>query len=241
MKPVLFVRNDPFETFGIAPKVFADEGIPVATLDAIDANASWPTLDDVDGLVMFGGSMNVDRTDEHPFLLEDRRITAEAVDGGVPFLGICLGGQLLARAMGKPVVRAPVRELGFEPLHPLRAAAEDPLLSHYDDGDPVFHWHEDTHDLPDGAELLASGDHIATQAYRVGERAWGVQFHFEIDAAEIELWLREAGPDIEATWGRSPAAVRAQAADALAGHEARGAEVFRRFCAVVRSTRPPSA
>jgi GMP synthase (glutamine-hydrolysing) len=240
MRPVLLVRNDPFETFGIAPKVFADEGMPVAILDATEQDVPWPTLDDVGGVVMFGGSMNVDRTGEYPFLLEDRRITAEAVDRGVPFLGICLGGQLLARAMGRPVVRAPVRELGFEPLHPLPSAADDPLLSHYEDGDPVFHWHEDTHELPDGAELLASGDRVATQAYRVGERAWGMQFHFEIDGPEIELWLREAGPDIEATWGRSPAAVRAQAAGLLAEHEARGTEVFRRFCAVVRSRRSPA-
>jgi GMP synthase (glutamine-hydrolysing) len=237
VKPVLLVRNDPFETFGIAPKVFADEGVPVATLDAIDPASAWPSIDDVDGVVMFGGSMNVDRAEEYPFLLRDRRLAAEAVERGTPYLGICLGAQILARALDTPVVRAPVRELGFEPLHPLAAAADDPLLSHYADGDPVFHWHEDTHELPAGAEWLAAGDHVSTQAYRIGDAAWGLQFHFEIDGPEIELWLREAGPGIEATWGRSGADVREQASRLLAQHEHRGAEVFRRFCGVVRSAR----
>jgi GMP synthase-like glutamine amidotransferase len=100
----------------------------------------------------------------------------------------------------------------------------------------VFQWHQDTFELPDGAELLAAGDRVPLQAYRVGDRAWGIQFHFEIDGPEMELWLDEFSreADLASTWGKSTDQVRAEAATYLAAHEAKGTETFRRFAEVVR-------
>src|SRR4051812_20926085 len=129
MKPVLFVRNDAFETFGIAERAFAATGVPIEVFDAIDPDAPRPSLDRVSGVVMFGSSYNVDETDAHPFLKEVRDLTRDALDRGLAYLGICLGAQVLARALEKPAPLAPVREVGFEALRPTAAAASDRLVS----------------------------------------------------------------------------------------------------------------
>jgi GMP synthase (glutamine-hydrolysing) len=237
VRPIALVQNDPTETFGVATSELHETGVGFRAFDATNPGAPRPRLDEVSGIVMFGGSMNVDETDEHPFLKENRDLTREAVERGVPYLGICLGAQLLARALDRPVVRAPVMEFGFEPVHPTAAGSHDRLLAHYEQGDMVFHWHQDTVELPEGAVLLATGDEVHTQAFRVGELAWGVQFHFEIDGPEIELWLDDASRfiELEEVWGKSPARVREEAARHLARHETQGRAVFRRFAEVVRS------
>jgi GMP synthase (glutamine-hydrolysing) len=85
---------------------------------------------------------------------------------------------VLAWSLGAEVAKGPVREVGFEPLRPEPPAANDPLLSHYADGDMVFQWHMDTFELPRDAVLLARGDRVRNQAFRVGDRTWGTQFHF---------------------------------------------------------------
>jgi len=235
MKPLLLVRNDGFETYGLAVPALRSAGAELLLVDAFEGQ-SLPALSEVGGVVMLGGTVNADQVDRHPFLLDDRRLTRQAVDAGVPYLGICLGAQILARALDRPVVKAARRELGFEPIHPTEAAGDDLLLSAFADGDRVFQWHQDTFDLPDGATLLATGEDVPHQAYRVGERAWGIQFHFEVDGAELEEWLDEADAlmDLEATWGKSSDEIRVEAKEHMAAHEVRGREVFRRFVDVVR-------
>lgn len=230
------MQNDPVETFGVAVRALADAGAPVHLLDATDASATRPVLEDLSGVVMFGGTMNVDELDEHPFLKENRDLTREAVRRGVPYLGICLGAQMLARALDAPVRRAGEKEVGFEPVRTTAAAAGDPLLSVWADGDMAFQWHQDEMDAPAGSELLASGDRVAVQAYRLGEAAWATQFHFEIDAAELELWLEDASQfmDLEEVWGKSAARIREEAEHHLAAHEARGSAMFARFAAIAR-------
>ena len=231
MKPILLVKNDPVETFGLAIRSIQSTGATTLVLDAADEEAPRPSLEDLSGVVMLGGTMNVDQTDDHPFLKENRELTRACLDDNVPYLGICLGAQMLARAVEAPVFRSPVKEVGFEPVRPNAAAANDPLMSVYADGDMVFQWHQDTMDLPSGAELLASGDRIAVQAYRIGAVAWGLQFHFEIDAAELVLWLDEASAfmDLEEVWGKSAHTIRAEAVASMMRHEEQGAEVFARF------------
>jgi GMP synthase-like glutamine amidotransferase len=234
MKPVLLVRNDEYETFGVAPGALAAAGCDIRTVNMTAPGAEPPPLEEVAAVVTFGGTVNVDQTDRHPYLAAVRELTREAVERRVPYLGICLGSQLLARALGEPVFKAPVKEVGFTPLRPLPAAKEDRLLSLYEDGDLVFQWHEDTYDLPEGAELLATGDAVPIQAYRVGELAWGIQFHQEVDAHELRWWIdiAEAGSDLEAVWGVTAAELRAQVELHAAAHEERGRELFRRFAEV---------
>jgi GMP synthase (glutamine-hydrolysing) len=235
MRPLLLVQNDPVETYGVALQALETAGAEVIMLDATDPAAPRPALGDLSGVVMFGGTMNVDEVDAFPFLKENRDLTREAVERGVPYLGICLGAQMLARAMDAPVHLADVKEVGFEPLRLLPEGTRDPLVSAWADGDMAFQWHQDTMELPDGAEALATGDRIEVQAYRLGERAWATQFHLEIDAAELELWLEAVSDmDLRAEWGKSHEEVRAEAARFMAAHEARGSELFARFAAIAR-------
>jgi GMP synthase (glutamine-hydrolysing) len=236
MKPVLLVRNDEHESFGVAPSALAWAGCDLRTVNMTRDGAILPPLEEVAAVVMFGGTPNVDDTARFPYLAAVRAFTLEVVERDVPYLGICLGSQLLARALGREVVRSPEREIGFEPIHPTPEAADDRLLAPYADGDLVVQWHEDTHALPDDATLLATGDRIAIQAYRVGEIAWGIQFHQELDAAGMRAWTAaaEADGDLEATWGKSAATLRSEAKRHMAAHEARGRELFRRFAEVAR-------
>jgi GMP synthase-like glutamine amidotransferase len=184
--------------------------------------------------------MNVDQLDRYPYLLRVRQVMREAVDRGVPTLGICLGAQLLARAFGAAVTRAPVRELGFVPIWPTAAAASDPLLAGLHPGDRFFQWHQDTFDLPAGATLLATGHAIPTQAYRVGRCGWGVQFHPEVDAAEVDAWLRQAGTTVESRWGRTSEAVRLEAITHLPAQERQAGRLFDAFARLVSPRATPS-
>lgn len=237
-KPILFVRCDSFETFGLAPDAVRAAGADVRIWEAIDPAAERPEIDVVGAVVLFGSSYNVEQADEQPFIKEVRELTREAVQTGTPFLGVCFGAQVLAWALDAEVGRAPAREVGFEPIHPTEAAAEDLLLSHYREGEMGFQWHMDTFELPAGAELLVTGDRVRNQAYRVGDRTWGVQYHFEVDGAEIRSWLEtyaRIGGDLEATWGKTNERVLEEAGRHLALHEARGRETFRRFVERVRA------
>ena len=239
MAPILLVRNDAFETFGVAPAAFAEVGTQTRIWDAIDDEPA-PQLGDVSGIVVFGSSYNVEHAEEHPFIDRAAAMSLEAVSRGLPVLGVCFGAQLLAWALGGEVRKAPVREIGFEPIRPSAGAATDPVLSIYDDGDHVFQWHMDTYELPDGAELLVTGDRVTNQAFRMDGPAWGVQFHLEIDAEEIELWLQEFSEegDLKESWGKTPEDVRKEAKRFMRAHERKGAEVFRRFAALAEGRDP---
>jgi GMP synthase (glutamine-hydrolysing) len=237
MRPILFVRCDPLETFGIARRAVEDAGAEVRVWDAIDAAQERPELDEVSGVVLFGSTYNVEHADEQPFIKELRELTIEAVEDGTPLLGSCFGAQVLAWSLDADVMKAPVREVGFEPIHPTPSAADDSVLAHWEDGDHGFHWHMDTFDLPEGAELLATGDDVRHQAYRVNDRTWGVQWHFEIDGPEIETWLAAFAEeaDLKPTWGKTNEEVREEARRHLDTHERKGRETFRRFVDVARS------
>ena len=235
VRPLLFIGHDPNETFGLAATAFERSGLAVLEHRS-GARVTIPDIDAICGLVMFGGSMNVDMTDRFPFLAEERAFVRSAIEAGIPYLGICLGAQMLARAMDRKVYPAGVREFGFTALRPTSEAEHDPLVSVFADGDMVFHWHEDTFELPHGATLLARGDHVPLQAFRLGDRAWGLQFHLEVDRSELELWLKSAGDDGVRAWGKTREQVIDEADRFLGTQEAKSRELFRRFADVVRST-----
>jgi GMP synthase (glutamine-hydrolysing) len=151
------------------------------------AGQPLPSHDEVAGAVVMGGPMNVDEVERFPGLAAEREWLAEALRRELPLLGICLGAQLLARALGaevRPGEGPP--EIGF-------AAVEvsdpgDPLLGGLAPSTDVLHWHGDVFDLPDGAQPLASSARTEHQAFRAGN-AWGVLFHPEADLALVEAWL----------------------------------------------------
>jgi GMP synthase (glutamine-hydrolysing) len=232
--PILLIGHDENETFGVAPRAMSARGVDVIEHRGPSGDA-LPSLDDVSGIVVFGGAMNVDMIDEHPYLLDERAFVRRALAAGMPCFGTCLGAQMLARASDRKVFPAPVREFGFNALRLTAAGARDPILSAFEDGGMVFHWHEDTFELPEEAEVLATGDDVHLQAFRIGDHAWGTQFHLEIDRAELELWLRAAGDDEVRAWGKTAPQVLDEADRFLGIQEEWAIDAFGRFADIVRS------
>jgi GMP synthase-like glutamine amidotransferase len=153
-----------------------------------------PSLDTVERLVVMGGPMGALDDADHPWLPDVRSLLARAVAAGTPVLGVCLGAQLLAAALGARIRRGPAPEIGAGRVRLTAAAARDPVLGVVGGGDlAVFHWHGDTFDLPDGALLLASSDAYAHQAFRVAH-AWGLQFHVELRAGDAASVSSHLGP-----------------------------------------------
>jgi GMP synthase-like glutamine amidotransferase len=153
-----------------------------------------------DLLVVMGGSMGVsDQSDpRYPFLRPELALLERLVAEERPILGVCLGSQLLAAALGARVyplqVGDPpvcVREVGWGAITFARTASEEPVLSGLNESEIVVHWHGDTFDLPTGAALLASSLVCPNQMFRMGRRVFGLQFHVEVDAADVLLWANE--------------------------------------------------
>ena len=150
------------------------------------AGQALPAHEEVAGAVVMGGPMNVDEVERFPALAAEREWLAEAVGRGMPVLGICLGAQLLARALEAEVRPGEGPELGFAPVE--IGAADDSVLGGLAPSTEVLHWHGDVFDLPAGAQPLASSARTEHQAFRAGN-AWGVLFHPEADFALVEAWM----------------------------------------------------
>ena len=183
-RPVLVLQHAPAE--GPALIARALRGIPRVTRIVLDeASPDLPDPRDVAAVVAMGGPMNVDDP-RYPGLAAERRLLADAVDAGVPVLGVCLGMQLLARALGARVHPGAGWELGFAPVD---VVAPDPVLAPLGERPTVLHWHGDHAELPAGATLLATSAVTPVQAFRAGS-ALGLQFHLEVDGATLHEWLR---------------------------------------------------
>jgi len=235
MEPILLVRADHDETFGVAPAAFAEIDRAFTVWDAIGGEPA-PDLSGVSAMILFGSAFNTEHADEQPFLYAVRDAIRQALARELPYLGICFGAQALAWALGLSVHRAPTREIGFTQIRRTDATAGDPLLDLLIDGDPAFQWHMETFELPADATLLATNDRVANQAFRLGHRTWATQFHFEVDRVEIGAWIDGAGDEeLRSAWGRGAEELRAEAASLGAAHEERGRRIFQRFIAFVET------
>lgn len=148
-----------------------------------------PSVDGYEGLVVLGGPMNVDQVDRFPHLRTEVEAIQDALDRDIPVLGICLGAQLIARALGAPVGPAVQKEIGWYDVSLSDGGQSDPVLSTFAPTERIFQWHGDTFEVPHGAEHLASSDACPNQAFRYGDKVYALQFHLEVDAPLIERWL----------------------------------------------------
>jgi GMP synthase-like glutamine amidotransferase len=144
----------------------------------------------MDAVIAMGGPMSVNDEDDHPWLVGEKRLIADAVGRGMPVFGACLGVQLLASSLGARVYRGTVPEVGVLPVYGTQAAASDPVFGGLDWPRPTLQWHSDTFDLPSGATLLATSPAYPHQAFRVGDLAYGVQFHLEVTDRMADEWAR---------------------------------------------------
>jgi GMP synthase (glutamine-hydrolysing) len=185
---VLAYRHVPGEHLGLMGAILDERGIAWRYADRFHQPAAWEDWESAEALIFLGGPMSAN--DDLPYLREELGIIQRAVAVGKPVLGICLGAQLAARALGARVYRNPVKEIGWAPVAWREAAHTDPLFHGFADPEIVFHWHGETFDLPAGAVWLASSEACRHQAFRSGS-AYGLQFHLEATPEMISAWCAE--------------------------------------------------
>ena len=205
MRKVLVFQHAPSEPLGVLDPMLRRHGLRLRYVNFWRNPGAEPDVSRYNGLVVLGGPMHADQTGAHPHLLTEIAVIREALRLGIPVLGICLGAQLLAAALGAAVRPNPVREIGWYRLRASAAAAADPLCRHLAETPHVFQWHAYTFDLPQGAVHLAATDTCRNQAFRYGSRAYGLQFHLEADEAQIRRWLHIPAYRAELDPGRAEA------------------------------------
>jgi GMP synthase (glutamine-hydrolysing) len=150
-----------------------------------------------DAVLVFGGSMNVHEIDGHPWLTEEGRALERVLEAGVPTFGVCLGAQLLASVAGAKVSRAAQPEIGWHEVELTPEAGDDPIFHRLPERFTACQWHSYQFDLPAGATLLARSP-VCLQAYRLGDSAWGTQFHGEVTREIFGRWIDNYGTDPDA-------------------------------------------
>lgn len=180
------VRHVAFEDLGTFAPVLAGAGFDLVVMDAGVDDVFEPILRS-DLVVVLGGPIGVYEQERYPFLVDEVRALHRRLREGRPTLGICLGAQLMAAALGARVYPGPGKEIGVSGLELTEAGKRSCLAPLA--GQPVLHWHGDTFDLPEGAELLASTAQYENQAFSLGRNALALQFHPEVDSSRFERWL----------------------------------------------------
>jgi GMP synthase (glutamine-hydrolysing) len=186
-----------------------------------------------DGVVVLGGIVNPDEDAANAWLATERCCLEDALAEQIPTLGVCLGGQLLAQVAGGDAYRSPVPEVGWFSIAAQPGLRTDPVFRDFPESFDVFEWHLYRFDPPPGSQLLATTAN-ATQAIRVGENAWGIQFHIEADAATVADWL-SSGADEAVSLGVDIAEVLEQTTRLAPAQTALCHAMGRRFAEVVES------
>jgi GMP synthase (glutamine-hydrolysing) len=201
MKTCIALRHVPFESLGLLAPLVEERGLVTKILDVPIVELPKATIADAELVVILGGPISVYEEHLYPFLSEELAIIEQRLQNDRPTIGICLGAQLMARALGARVYPGTEKEIGWSELqlsdpgrkHALAAVA----------GKNVLHWHGDTYDLPQGATLLASTEITPHQAFSWGKHSIGLQFHLEVAARELEAWYVGHTAEL-GRWGKIP-------------------------------------
>jgi GMP synthase (glutamine-hydrolysing) len=235
-KYVLILRQVAHELAGTLEDALNKANLEFRYLDLFAESSPDIKLNQISGLAVMGGPMNVNDVQKFPYLAHETQWIRQAVGLGIPLLGICLGAQLIAKAMGARVYPNGIKEIGWYPLELSPAAAEDRLFSGCGPRLTVFQWHGDTFDLPPGAVHLAQSALCRNQAFRIGPSAYALQFHIEMTAEMIEDWLTESvnAKELATVDYIDPKIIRQKTADELPGLQILADKVLGRFAALCR-------
>jgi GMP synthase (glutamine-hydrolysing) len=234
-KMTIAIRHVHFEDLGAFDDVlrrhdytvrYCDVGID----DVVGVDPLAPDL-----IVVLGGPISAYQELTYPFLGQELALLEHRLAAARPTLGICLGAQLMARALGARVYPAPTKEIGWGELQ-LSEAGRTASFRHFA-GVPVLHWHGDTFDLPEGTALLASTEICPNQAFSLGRHALACQFHPEVTAAGFERWLVGHAVEIAAAQGISPAVLRSDTERFAQNSAERGAAFLSEWLAALYNDR----
>ena len=230
MRRLLVFQHVSFEILGTLHPLLKTRGFRIRYANFGRHPHAQPEIARYNGLVVLGGPMNVDDLERHPHLAVEVELIQQAIEQGLPVLGICLGAQLIAKALGAPVHANGGKEIGWYEVSPTPAAKDDPLFGAFGEGEKIFQWHSDIFALPTGAVQLATSRTCHHQAFRYGTNVYGLQFHLEVDERLIERWLTVPAHCAELDEGRiDPEVIRHETTLYL--HRARhlSDQVFGRF------------
>jgi GMP synthase-like glutamine amidotransferase len=186
---VLAFRHVPFEDVGHIRPVLEARGVAVEGVDLYRPGVAVPDITTADALIFMGGPMSVN--DALPYLETEMSLIRDAVGRGQPVFGVCLGAQLIAKALGARVQPNPQKEIGWFDVELTEAAREDAVFGGLEPTLKILQWHGETFGLPEGATLLATSAACRNQAFRVGARTYGIQFHPEVTPEMIADWCRQ--------------------------------------------------
>jgi GMP synthase (glutamine-hydrolysing) len=229
---ILVFQHVPYEPLGTLDALLKAAGFRIRYVNFGRDACLRPSLERYAALIVLGGPMNCEQIARYPNLLAETDIIREAVRQDMSVLGICLGAQLLAKALGGTVTRNPIREIGWYDVEMTEAGAADPVLSTFASRQRVFQWHEDGIGLPSGADHLATSPASNIQAFRFGEHAYGFQFHLEVDRPLIERWLtvpENQGVLAEEGERIDPATIRSQTSANIDALQLLGRQTFSRW------------
>jgi GMP synthase (glutamine-hydrolysing) len=220
---------------GVFVDAIRDGGAELHWWNPADGGALASDPREYDAVLSFGGSMHPDQDATHPWLAEEKALLADLIERRVPVLGICLGAQLVAAAGGAVVRRAAEPEIGWYPVQLTAAGSRDPLLDSLDVEFDALEWHSYEFRLPPEATELARSDRCL-QAFRIGECAWGIQFHAEVTLADFKSWLAGYGADPDAVRNRlDPDAFRVETETRIEAWNELGRGLCGRFLSAARA------
>ena len=185
---ILVIQNFDNTSLGQFGSALEEAGAEVEMLYAHKGDALPARLDEHDGLVVLGGGQNARDDGAYPYLPDLAALMRDTALEGKAVLGICLGSQIFARGLGAENRIGTASEFAWREVALTEAGRTDPVLGVLPERFPIFQWHDDTFDLPDGAIHLAGNDVTANQAFRVGRAGYGIQFHFEADTKLVRQW-----------------------------------------------------
>lgn len=197
---ILVLQHHPAEHPARLGATLRDFGHRLRVIELNDGDALPPDLDDVDGIITLGGPMNVDQAGKHPWLEAEFELVRRAHEQGVPLVGLCLGAQVIAHALGGKVQPMDQPEVGWLAVRQSFPGTIDPLLSGIPWRTTQFHLHgQQITDLPEGGVPLAGSDATPIQAFKVGLRTYAFQYHFELARPDIDAMLEASRTWVEPT------------------------------------------
>ena len=196
---VLIVQNDETENLGLYEEYLKEKALEHKILHAynLEPEDPLPPVAEFDAFIIGPTPISANDVDEHPFLRKEWGHLGEIIESGKPCLGVCCGGQMLARRLGAEVRRSPEKEIGGYEVRLTEEGVEDPLFASFPAKFPVFQWHSDMFEIPPGGRLLVEGAPCPIQAFGWGN-VWGVIFHLEVDSLETGRWADAYPAELEA-------------------------------------------